>query len=279
MSEESSMPALVTYQGKEMLPEVVAYFTAADTARYDYEVAAAEAQHAWRATERKAKFEWAKTARPGDYWDIYDQRRRNPELNEAHTEYQKVTTELQTKLNVDHRAAVKYLMESKDPMVVWIANNSLTDEQGNSELVLKALPVADSMELWEVKERHGMCREFDRLYAAAEADGAFNGGVKPPGHRELLALRNKISREWGNSHATQLMTHLRPYVKALNEAHAEEIAALKAEWQGLDEAWRSERSRRGAETRRANAEAEAEAIRLVEEADRYANEVIPTAQS
>jgi hypothetical protein len=249
---ESKKEELVDFQGRKTYPEVAAYFETQRQAEKVRDDAHAAAAYVWEQAVRDARYNYAPTEdRPN--FDAYYERRHPGPLYEPYQVYTAATNAT----DAGYREAVngrrEGLRTSVHPEVKWIEANALSSEQGYSEAVLKALPVDDPSELWEIKRRYNMCAEFDRLYAAAELDGVFNNGKKVVGARQRTALNNWVTRSWGGNYARQLMQQLSPLMKEIEAEHAKELADAKAEWQGLDEAWRSERSRRGAATRAANA--------------------------
>lgn len=267
MSENTEAVELKSFDGTEMLAEVADYFQGLRQAQRDYDEANADARYAWGKAERAAKIRWEDdpAARQDmTYWDAYARRRNDAALREAYDAYQQANGANTNALNTARTAARQNLKDSKNSYVTWIEANALDSEEGYSHIILKALPVENPEDLWELKREHGMCREFDRLYAAAETDGAFNNGKKAPGARELAALRNRIARTWGESYSRELMTYMGPYLKSVRAEMDAQLLEAKAEWQKLDEARaeqtarnRSEGARRAAETRRRNAEEQA----------------------
>lgn len=260
MSEDSKASTeLVEFQGKPMYPEVAAYFEARRVAQKIHDDTYADAEYAWSKVVREVQFNWVPEA--NETFDSFRLRRRGGPLYDAYQAFSAATENARTILTDAVRAAREGLKTSPHPEVAWIESHALNSEQGYSEAVLRALPVSDPTELWEVKRRYNMCPEFDRLYSLAEGDGVFSGGKKLVGARQMQALRNWVSRNWGDRYASQLMEHMGPVLKEIRADADKRLEDAKAEWQGLDEAWRSERSRRGAATRAANAameEAQAE---------------------
>lgn len=147
-------------------------------------------------------------------------------------------------------------------VIVWIVDNTL-EYENEARMILNYLP-SNSAELWEIaKEDNNMCEVFDRFMRSAERAnvlGDLDAGISAS-VKEQLALRSYIRRTYGIGYAREIMTHVDRVVRAEREAADKRLAEARAEWQGLDEAWRSERSRRAAATRRANAEA-AEGVHL-----------------
>jgi len=246
MSEETQAPELVHAFGKDCLAEVVAYFREKAAANLAHDNVTAEAEYAYNKLNREAKAEWEKDHDPSkDHWNFL-QWQRDHGTGDAYG---------------DMRRTIRaHLKNSRNPIVVWIEANTLDNEPTYSEAVLRRLPVDDPAQLWNVKNEYGMCREFDRLFAAAELEGVFTGGTKLPGVRELSAFRNKIQREYSDEYATDIYAALQTSIKAIREGYDAQLAEAKAEWQGLDEAWRSERSRRAAATRAGNREAVEQAV-------------------
>lgn len=243
MSEEIKAEELVEYQGKRMYPEVAAYFRVGEAAEIAQEEADSEASHTYNKAVFAARRRWHEAdptspirLRLPEHWDSYVARRVDEELKAAHDVYSRAIT-VANEAHIDaRRAAREGLKNSPHPYVRWIEANALSSEQNYSEIILRALPVESPEKLWDLKREHNMCREFDRLYAAAEADGVFDDGKPAPGARELTALRNKIHRDWGSGYATQLAVAMGPYIKAVKAEMEERLAEAKAEWQKLDEA-------------------------------------------
>lgn len=247
---------LVEFEGRNVYPEVAEYFRLRRQAERDLAEARADAEYPYRKVERAAQARWEDAGgsnRGLGYWDPARQRRVDPELAAAHDAFRAASEAYDLAYREAIDASRQALRASSHPEVQWIEANALRHEQGYSEIVLRNLPVQDPLELWELKRKHGMCGEFDRLFRQAEAEGVFSNGKRQPGSRELFAAQNWIRRNWGDRYASQVIEHMQPYIKAVREHYETEMAAAKAEWQGLDEAWRSERSRRGAATRAARA--------------------------
>jgi len=255
MNEETQAPELVHAFGKDCLAEVAAYFRDKAAASLAHDNVKAEAQYAYDKLAREARAEWAAVHDPSkDYWD-FPQWQRDHGTGDAYADMRRAIRAHDEEYAATKAAARVHLKNSRNPIVVWIENNTLDSEPTYSEAVLRRLPVDDPAQLWDVKSEYGMCREFDRLFAAAELEGVFTGGVKLPGVRELSAFRNKIQREYGDRYATDIYAALQTSLKVIREGYNAQLAEAKAEWQGLDEAWRSERSRRAAATRATNREA------------------------
>jgi hypothetical protein len=260
MSEETQAPELVHAFGKDCLAEVVAYFREKAAANLAHDNVTAEAEYAYNKLNREAKAEWEKDHDPSkDHWNFL-QWQRDHGTGDAYGDMRRTIRAHDEENTAALAAARAHLKNSRNPIVVWIEANTLDNEPTYSEAVLRRLPVDDPAQLWNVKNEYGMCREFDRLFAAAELEGVFTGGTKLPGVRELSAFRNKIQREYSDEYATDIYAALQTSIKAIREGYDAQLAEAKAEWQGLDEAWRSERSRRAAATRAGNREAVEQAV-------------------
>lgn len=243
-----------------MYPEVEEYFRVEREARKAMEDAYAEADYNYNKIAREAKFTF-ETEHPTEQWDSYQAQRRGGRLYDPYRAYVATREAAAQAYDDAKRNRKDLLVASKDLAVKWIAENSLDEYPDYSAAVLKVLPVEDTSVLWDIKRQHGMCETFDRLYARADAEGVFNGGKKAPGARELAALHNWISRNYGDRYARDIRAQMSTYVKAVKEHYEAEMATAKAEWQGLDEARRSEAARKAAATRAANrsqADAQAE---------------------
>lgn len=263
MSESTEEPLVAQiYKGRErrMYPEVAEYLRRFQEVQWAEEDRATELRHdlarretaMYRVAERAGRrfnrygpdadawAEWRALSREGDA--------RNNEIRER-----------------ESRELQALLTDSPHREVKWIAEHCLFSGQGNevenyARDILAILP-ATVEQIWEeAKSNRGMCDVFDRYYDQAEAAGVFNDGVRLPGRREKSAFRSYLRREgYHSTTVSNFMNHFDRYAKALQEHYEEQMAAAKAEWQGLDEAWRSERSRRGAATRRARADGTQEA--------------------
>lgn len=266
MSETKDTEELVTqiYRGRErrMYPEVAEYLRTFRTAQRDLEDAQAQAEFEFRQGERRLRRE-AEDA--GRLWDTYS----NRDQANAHRELSRARTRAYDNASAAHRTAQRTvldrLLNSSHREVQWIAQTILRDRADNDEQtgyardILAILP-ATTEQIWaEAKDNRGMCDVFDRYYDQAEAAGIFNAdGKAVTAAREIAALRNYIRRNYGGSYVGAFMEKLTPILKAYEADYTAKLEAAKAEWQGLDEAWRSERSRRAAATRAANREAQAE---------------------
>lgn len=238
-----------------MYPEVEEYFRAKLDAENTHDSEIAELDFAYNNTAREARYAWKlDPTNAGENWDSFRQQRGDGLLRDAYRTYQNARNASDQKYTDAIRASATILRESKDLAVAWIASNSLRDYPDYSAAVLGVLPAEDTSILWDIKRQHGMCDEFDRLYARADAEGVFNGGKKAPGARELAALHNWMSRSYGDRYARDIRTQMSTYIKAVKEHYEAQLAEAKAEWQGLDEARRSEGARKAAVTRAANRE-------------------------
>lgn len=259
MSQDSNNEELVSasWQGRQrrMYPEVATYLATFRNAQRIYEDAIAKAEYDFRQAERVLRRE-AEDA--GERWDTYsnmDQSRKARDIRSARDTAYNAASDA---LNDAKRADLAGLLESPHREVQWIAQTILRDQADNDEQtgyardILAVLP-ATTEQIWEeAKDNRGMCDVFDRYFDLAEAAGIFSSdGTPPTASREIAALRNYIRRNYGGSYVSNFMEKLTPILKAYREDYDAKLEAAKAEWQGLDEAWRSERSRRGAATRAA----------------------------
>lgn len=163
-------------------------------------------------------------------------------------------------------------------IVTWLVDHCL-DQESEATVIVKYLP-ATSEELWTIaKEDHEMCEVFDRFMNQATAAGLFKDEELPASVREVQALRQYVSRNYGRDYIKPLMDRVRPIVKA---EVAEAVVVARAEWESellakYQEATdmrellrsladshpliqthlnRSDAARRAAETRRQNSMAE-----------------------
>lgn len=262
MSQDSNTEELVSavWQGhqRRMYPEVAAYLATFRNAQRNYEDAIAKAEYDFRQGERVLRRQAEDAGRRWDTYGYEDQARQARDLrNSREAAYNNASNAL----NEAKRADLDTLLNSPHREVRWIAQTILRDNADNDEQtgyardILAILP-ATTQEIWEeAKDNRGMCDVFDRYYDQAEAAGIFNpDGTPPLASREISALRNYIRRNYGGSYVSTFMEKINPILKAYQEDYEAKLEAAKAEWQGLDEAWRSERSRRGAATRAANRE-------------------------
>lgn len=266
MSQDNTTesPELVEYTWRgtvrRMYPEVAAYLAAFRQVQWDYEDAIAEAQQV-RATAERMAYRAAELA--GRSFNQYEHDADRQAYNDWRGTQRAANARAELAKNEATQALRDSLINSPHREVAWIASHCLFNNQGGevegyARDILAILP-ATTEQIWEeAKDNRGMCDVFDRFYNDAEADGIFNGGKKFAAARELAALRSYLRRELYGSTARDIIDRVNRIVKIAEEKHAEEMAAARAEWQGLDEAWRSERSRRAAATRAANREAQAE---------------------
>jgi hypothetical protein len=287
MSQDSNSEELVTqiYKGRErrMYPEVAEYLRTFRQVDRDYEDAISAADYARRLAERNA----IRVAEDeGRSWDYYG----NDTDRRAHRDYRRVQQaayDAATRAKREARRTVlDGLLNSSHREVQWIAQTILRDHADNSEQtnyardILAILP-ATTEQIWaEAKDNRGMCDVFDRYYDQAEAAGVFSlDGKAVVAAREISALRNYIRRNYGQSYVGAFMEKLSPILKAYQEDYDAKLVAAKAEWQGLDEAWRSERSRRAAATRAANRQITDAEAREREEAEGAQVRSVITTQS
>lgn len=253
MGENINTEELVEFNGRQIYPEVAEYIRTKRASDRAYEDAIAEADYAFRKAEREMRRLAEDEERQFDSYSNREDERRAREARQARS---RAYEEAERAKRI---ASSELLLNSPHPVVKWIAENCLFAGQG-SEVegyaldILKILP-ATTEQIWEeAKDNRGMCEVFDQFYDRAEQAGLFNEGKAPAGARELAALRNYIRRNYGHGYVRDFMPQIERVMKAIREDADKRLAEAKAEWQGLDEAYRSERSRRAAATRRANAE-------------------------
>lgn len=244
-----------------MYPEVAAYLSAYRQIDWDYEDARQDAMSAAQRAERAAYRAAEVEGRSFDTYNSSADAARREEWRRAQNEANQAASTARSAARDGLRAA---LISSPHKEVAWIAEHCLFANQGDevegyARDILAILP-ATTEEIWEeAKDNRGMCDVFDRFYNSAESAGIFHNGPLPAGAREMQALRNYIRRTYGNGYVRDLQPHIDRVMKTIRDDYETRLAAAKAEWQGLDEAWRSERSRRGAATRAANRETVTEA--------------------
>lgn len=258
MSEKKDDKELVefTYKGvaRKGYPEVAAYLNHRRQGDRDYADIRAEADYEYRKAERQLARNAEDEGRELDtYRNLSDQAAYEEIRRERQAKYDQANA---AREGVEQRRALE---QSSHKEVAFIARKALFARQGDevegyARDILAILP-ATTQEIWaEAKDNRGMCDAFDRFYDEADAEGVFADGEKLPGRRELAALRSYIRRNYGSDYVRVFMEKTDPILKAYEDDYQAKLAAAKAEWQGLDEAWRSERSRRGAATRAANHE-------------------------
>lgn len=251
MGQNVSTDELVEYDGRMIYREVAEYFRGEVAVQRAYDDAHRDVTRAWEDAQTAMYRAAEDEGRTFDRYDNADDRRKWTEARDRFREAEQAAD------TARRNASRDLLLNSPHREVKWIAENCLFahqggDIEGHARSILKILP-ATTEEIWtEAKERRDMCDVFDRFYDQAEAAGLFNGGEAPAGARELMALRNYIRRSYGSSYMREFMPHVDRVIKAVREDADRRLAEARAEWQGLDEAWRSERSRRGAATRAAN---------------------------
>jgi len=149
---------------------------------------------------------------------------------------------------------------TSDKQIKWMMEHSIQNNSSETLTMLRYLPNTPE-ELWRIgKEDHDFCAVFDQYYAQMEAAGLFSehdlAGMV--GLKEFRALQSYMRRELYGNTATEVGRKVSRLMTIMGEDFDRRLQEAKAEWQGLDEAWRSERSRRGAATRAANREAQAQ---------------------
>lgn len=120
------------------------------------------------------------------------------------------------------RGAQKELENSADPLVSWIARNTLGDYQDHAHEILRALPV-DSLEpLEELAKERGWCSTWDDFVSMAGEVGVLPG--QTPVSAERQALMRWFRDRFTNNRRT--LDDLRVKLDALITA---EVAAAVAE--------------------------------------------------
>lgn len=145
-------------------------------------------------------------------------------------------------------------------IVTWMLENTLRSQAHETEIMLHYLPASPD-ELWSyAKDDHDFCNVFDTFMGQAEAAGLFSDAdmASMAGLKEFRALQSYMRRELYSTTTSEITRRVGKIMSLIREDADKRLAEAKAEWQGLDEAWRSERSRRGAATRAANQAAEQE---------------------
>lgn len=112
-------------------------------------------------------------------------------------------------------------------VVVWIIDNCM-DNEHEALQILHYLPATPD-ELWKAaKEDHDMCQVFDSFMAKAEAAGILGPEDIPGAMREMQALNNYISRNYGSSYTREIKTRILPVVKANAEY---EVKIAREAWE------------------------------------------------
>lgn len=256
---------LVEFNGKQVYPEVAQYFTTYRQAERAQSVRDEEISLAWNRAVRDARWQAEDEGRRFDqYNDATLTEARNKDRTDRaamQAEYERATTETKD-----------LLLKSPHPEVAWIAkeilfkNSASNEHKGHARSILKMLP-ASTDELWRAaKDDYGMCEVFDSYYESAEAAGVLTSKDDPfHGMRQLAALRNYIRRSYGGSYVRDFMSRLDPVLKEIKARHDQELADAKAEWQRLDEAYRSNGARKAAATRAARRGTSSDADRRAEQ--------------
>lgn len=255
-TDEELVEQLYKGRTRRMYPEVAQYLREFQEVQWAIE----DRESAFYVDQSRREREMYRAAeRQGRQFDRYD---RDHDTYQAFQAENRRRTQERNQLDHEARQNLRSLLvDSPHREVKWIAEHCLFNNQGNevegyARDILAILP-ATTEEIWaEAKDNRGMCDVFDRFYGEAEADGIFTDGKKLAGQREIAAFRNYVRRSYGSGYVRDMTTHLDRVVKAIRDHYEAEMVAAKAEWQGLDEAWRSERSRRAAATRAANREAQ-----------------------
>lgn len=246
---------------RRMYPEVAAYLSAYRQVEWDYEDARYEASQVANRAESLARRAAEIEGRVFDTYSNSADAAKRDEWYQAQRAANDAARVAHDAARTTMRAA---LTASPHKEVAWIAEHCLfanegEEVEGYARDILAILP-ATTEEIWEeAKDNRGMCEVFDRFYNSAENAGIFHDGPLPAGAREMQAVRNYIRRNYGSSYMRDLSSQIDRVAKAIRDDYDTRLEAAKAEWQGLDEAWRSERSRRGAATRAANRDVVTEA--------------------
>lgn len=265
---------------RRIYPEVQAYLSQYRQAEFEYSEAVQAASTERYAAERRA---YHMAEMEGRSFDRYSSEKDREAQRAWRAADQAANAEALRVRDAVLDPLKEALMNSPHPEVKFIAENCLFHGEGSevenyARDILAILP-APTEEIWEeAKQSRGMCDVFDRFYEQAEAAGVFTGGKAVPGYKEIAAFRNFVRRNYGASNLRDVQPHIDRITKAVAADYTAKLEAAKAEWQGLDEAWRSERSRRAAATRAARASgAEVPAERTAEqEAQRLERSVIST---
>lgn len=141
-----------TTQDKALLPEVQAYFDALAKAKEEYKKAEAEVGERHKVSVLVSRYS-------GEY-------------ENARTAALREVREARQTLDVaPEKARLALLENATDPLVKWIAENTLCDYTSQSEDVMKQLP-ASMVELEEWAEGQDFCGTWDMLCREARDAGA-----------------------------------------------------------------------------------------------------------
>lgn len=276
MSESKDTEELVDheYRGRQLkiYPEVAEFFRTKAEAERVYRVDELKATSAYQALLNEKKIAWLEANPTADVYSF-------PERREMGEVYRQHVAELEAirgrhgdaieahradpsrRHNRDNPNAWATLRDTTSHKEVkWIMQNTIQNNAHEAEIMLHYLPGTPE-ELWERgKHDHDFCTVFDQYYTQAEAAGVFSDAdvTSMAGFKEFRALQSYMRRELYSTTASNVGQRVSKIMAIMRDAHKAELEAAKAEWQGLDEAWRSERSRRAAATRAANREAQAE---------------------
>lgn len=279
MSEESTTeakptakaeekPALVMYEANagyphEVYPEIKEFFESRRQAQWELnkDFATARLARAVYVSEKSSAF-YADEANVGSEFNEYEAGRTWDREHGGHPDrfaerryhdFMDSTRTVPTnRSNPENPNSWAILYETTTHAEVkWVIDNCLNNS--SEALVLLGYLPATAEQLWEfAKVRHDMCEVFDRYMTQAEAAGIFSGDPSSVGQREFRALQSWVRRELYTGQRSEVARRVSAIMRVMREAHVKELAEAKAEWQGLDEAWRSERARRAAATRAAN---------------------------
>ncbi len=259
-----------TYNGKTIMiyPELAEFHKAMDGAVREQHLAYAKADAAWQVTMNADKIKYLEEG--GDP-NQYEERSRNRTAYEAYVAARRAAEHKYYDLTEVGRMRPESRRDANNPNawadlraktthkeVQWILDNTLRSEPSATRTMLHYLP-ASPEKLWEYgKDDHNFCNAFDQFYAQAEAAGLFSKDdiAGMAGMKEFRALQSYMRRELYGSTATTINQKVAKIMAVMREEHAKAMAEAKAEWQGLDEARRSEGARKAAVTRAANREAQ-----------------------
>lgn len=254
------------YNGKtiRIYPEVAEFFAAMDGSRRELDLAYAKADAVWYTAMYADKIEYLEN---GGNPDTYEERSRNPKAWQVKTDARRVAEHKYFDLIEANRMDPAQRRDVSNPNawadlraktthkeVQWILDNTILAEPSASRTMLHYLPNPPE-KIWEYgKDDHRFCAVFDQFYAQAEAAGLFSEAdvLGMAGMKEFRALQSYVRRELYSDTATRVNRDVSKIMTVMREAFAKQLAEAKAEWQGLDEARRSEGARKAAVTRAAN---------------------------
>jgi len=268
MSETKDTELLVehTYNGKQLkiYPEVAEFFAKKKDADRLYYLGNAKADAQYNTLRDAAYVAYLEGG--GDQHEWYERRaladaieaKRTARQENENRYYDAIEAQRIDPTRRSKRENVNLWEELRDKtshkVVKWMLEHTLRQQPSETETMLHYLP-NNPETLWSyAKDDHEFCTVFDQFFSQAEASGLFRdtdmGSMV--GFKEFRALQSYLRRELYGSTATEVGRRVSRIMTIIQEDAAKRVDEAKAEWQGLDEAWRSERSRRGAATRAAN---------------------------